>query len=57
MNPQLQLLVRVELERLLNAMFIKLVEITDWVSLMVLVKENNRKLRVCVDYRKLNACT
>lgn len=57
MNPQLQLLVRVELERLLNAMFIKLVEITDWVSLMVLVKEKNRKLRVCVDYRKLNACT
>ena len=31
-------------------------EITDWVSLMVLVKKKNGKLRVCVDYWKLNAC-
>lgn len=57
MNPQLQLLVTAELERLLKTGFIKLVEITDWVSPMVLVKKKNEKLRVCVDYRKLNACT
>ncbi|PTQ27291.1 hypothetical protein MARPO_0207s0002 [Marchantia polymorpha] len=57
MNPQLQLLVRAELERLLKAGFIKPVEITDWVSPMVLVKKKNGKIRVCVDYRKLNACT
>ena len=57
MNPQLQLLVRAKLERLLQAGFIKPVEITDWVSLMVIVKKKNGKLRVCVDYRKLNACT
>ena len=29
----------------------------DWVSPMVIVKKKNGKLRVCVDYRKLNACT
>ncbi|BFI32702.1 hypothetical protein MPTK2_3g07970 [Marchantia polymorpha subsp. ruderalis] len=57
MNPQLQLLVKSELERLLQAGFIKPVEITDWVSPMVLVKKKNGKLRVCVDYRRLNACT
>lgn len=57
MNPQLQLLVKAELERLLQAGFIKPVEITDWVSPMVIVKKKNGKLRVCVDYRKLNACT
>ena len=57
MNPQLQLLVKAELERLLKARFIKPVEITYWVSPMVLVKKKNGKLRVCVDYRKLNACT
>ena len=57
MNPQLQLLVRAELERLLQAGFIKPVEITDWVSPMVIVKKKNGKLRVCVDHRKLNACT
>ena len=57
MNPRLQLLVKAELERLLNATFIKPVEITDWISPMVLVKNKNGKLRVCVNYRKLNACT
>ena len=35
----------------------KPVEITDWVSPMVLVKKKSAKLRVCVDYRKLNDCT
>ena len=50
-------MIKAELERLLNAGFIKSVEITDWVSLMVLVRKKNEKLRVCVDYRKLNACT
>ena len=57
MNPILQLLVRIELERLLEAGFIKPVEITDWVSPMVLVRKKNGKLKVCVDYRKLNAYT
>lgn len=57
MNPQLQLIVKEELEKLLQAGFIKPVEITDWVSPMVLVKKKNGKLRVCVDYRKLNART
>lgn len=32
-------------------------EITNWVSPMVLAKKNNGKLRVCVGYRKLNAST
>ena len=35
---------------MLKAGFIKSVEITDWVSPMVLVKNKNGKLRVCVDY-------
>lgn len=58
MNPQLRLLVKAKLEKLLKAGFIKPVEITDWISPMVLVKKKkNGKLRVCVDYKKLNACT
>ena len=56
-NPRLQLLVRAELECLLRANFIRLVEIMDWVSPMVLVKKKNGKLRLCMDYQKLNACT
>lgn len=57
MNPQFQLLVKATLEQLLQAGFIKPVEITDWVSPMVLVKKNNGKLRVCVDYQNLNIST
>jgi hypothetical protein len=57
MNPRLQLLVRAELERFLEAGFIRPVEIINWMSPMVLVRKKNGKLRVCVDYRKLNACT
>ncbi len=35
----LTLVVKVELEKLLEASFIKLIKITDWVSPMVLVKK------------------
>ena len=55
MNSQLQSLVKAELKRLLKVGFIKPMEITDWILPMVLVKKKNGKLRVCVDYRKLNA--
>jgi hypothetical protein len=57
MNPRLQLIVKAELEKLLEVGFIKPVEITDWVSPMVLVKKKNGKLRVCIDYRRLNKAT
>jgi hypothetical protein len=56
-EPLLPLLLKAELERFLKTWFIKSVGITDWVSPMVLVKKKFRKLRVYMDYRKLNACT
>ena len=49
MNPRLQLIVKAELEQLLQAGFIKPMEITDWVSSMLLVKKKNGKIRVCID--------
>ena len=57
MNPRMQLIVKAELEQLLQAGFIKPVEITDWVSPMVLVKKKNGKIRVCIDYKALNKRT
>jgi hypothetical protein len=57
MNPRLQLLVRTELKQLLKAGFIRPIEITDWMSPMVLVRKKNSLLRVCIDYWKLNVCT
>lgn len=48
MNPQLQLLVKAKLERLLKAGFIKPVEIMDWVAPLVLVKKKQRDVEdVC----------
>ena len=44
MNPRMQLIVKVELEQLFQASFIKPVEIIDWISSMVLVKKKNRKI-------------
>ena len=58
MNPQFQLLIKGKLERLLKVRFIKPVEITDWIFPVILVKnKKNRKLRLWMDYGKLNACT
>ena len=57
MNPQMQLVVKTELIQLLQAGFIQVVEITDWVSPMVLVKKKNRKIWVCIDFRALNKQT
>jgi hypothetical protein len=58
LNPRMQLVVKAELERLLQAGFIWPIELTDWLSHIVLVKKKGgNKLRVCVDYRDLNART
>ena len=57
LNPNMQLVVKAELLKLLEASFIRPVEITDWVSPMILVRKKNGKLRVCIDYRQLNKQT
>jgi hypothetical protein len=50
-------MVKEELDKLLKARFIKLVETTKWVSLVVLVLKKNGKLKVCVNYKVLNKVT
>ncbi len=59
LNPKMQLVVEdPKLERLLQASFIRPIELTDWLSHIVLVKKKGgNKLRVCVDYRDLNIRT
>jgi hypothetical protein len=50
--------VKTELKKLLQAGFIWPIELIDWLLHIVLVKKKGgNKLRVCVDYRDLNACT
>ncbi len=56
-NPRYTTMVKEELDKLLEAGFIRPVETTEWVSLVVLALKKNGKLRVCVNYKALNKVT
>ena len=57
MNPNYAKQVKDELDKLIQAGFLILVDQAEWLSPIVVVPKKTRKLRVCVDYRKLNAAT
>lgn len=57
MNSKFAEVLKVELEKLLEASFIRLVENTRWVSPITLAPKKNGKLRGCVTYKKLNDVT
>jgi hypothetical protein len=56
-NPKYTTMVKKELDKLLEAGFIRLVDTTEWVFPMVLALKKNGKLRVCVNYKALNKVT
>jgi hypothetical protein len=49
--------VRKDLDKLLDVGFIYFIKTTQWLSPLVIVSKKNGKLRICVDYWKLNAQT
>ena len=57
MTPEVTSKVKEEIERLLNAGFIRTARYVEWVSNVVPVMKKNGKLRVCIDYRSLNSAT
>ena len=57
MNPNYAKQVKEEIDKLLAVGFIYPVEEVTWLSPIVVVPKKNGKIRVCVDYRKLNAAT
>jgi len=57
MNPNYAKQVKDEIDKLLAVGFIYPIEKANWLSPIVIVPKKNGKLRVCVDYRKLNAVT
>ena len=56
-NPKIAQTIQDELKKLLDVGFIYEIEHSDWVSPIVCVPKKNGKLIVCVDFKKLNACT
>jgi hypothetical protein len=57
LNPNYAAKVKEEIDKLLQVGFIRPVKRATWLSPIVVVRKKNGKLRVCVDYRKLNAAT
>ena len=57
MNPNDATRVKEEIDKLLKIGFIRLVKRATWLSPIVVVPKKNGKIRVCVDYRKLNVVT
>ncbi|GKV13815.1 hypothetical protein SLEP1_g24790 [Rubroshorea leprosula] len=56
-GPEKQAAIDEEIQKLLQAGFIKRVEYSEWVSNLVLVKKPNGKWRMCIDFTNLNdAC-
>ena len=55
MNPNYATKVKEEINKLLRVGFIRPVKKATWLSPIVVVLKKNGKIRVCVDYRKLNA--
>jgi len=54
MNPNYAKEVKEDIDKLLQAGFIYLIDNVTWLILIVLVPKKNGSLRVCVDYMKLN---
>ena len=57
MSKEVELKVKEEIEKLLNAKFIRLTRFVQWLANIVPMMKKNRKLRVCVYFRELNAAT
>ena len=57
MNPNYAAKVKEEINKILRVGFIRPVKRATLLSPIVIVPKKNRKIRVCVEYRKLNVAT
>jgi hypothetical protein len=55
LNANYATIVKHDIDKLLTTCFIKVVEEATWLSPIVVVPKKNGKLRICVDFKKLNA--
>jgi len=56
-SPNIILIIKEEVERLLKAKFIRTARYVQWLSNVVPVMKKNGKLRICIDFRDLNNAT
>lgn len=57
MHPQIALLVKLELQKLLELGFIQPIDYPEWVSNIIPISKPNGDIRMCIDFRDLNkAC-
>lgn len=56
-SPEILLKIKEEVERLLKCNFIRTTRYVEWIANIVHVIKKNETLRVCIDFRDLNAAT
>ena len=54
MHPHIALLVKVELEKLLGAKFIRAIAYAEWISNIVPISKHDKTIRVCINFRDVN---
>jgi hypothetical protein len=57
LNPNYVAIVKQNIDKLLAASFIKLVEETTWLLLIVVIPKKNGKLRIYIDFKNFNVAT
>ncbi len=57
LNLNYVIVIEQDIEKLLIVKFIQLVEGATWLSSIMVVPKKNRKLKICVDFKKLNKVT
>ncbi len=54
LNINYDIIVKYDIDKLLVVGFIKPIEEATWLSLIIIVPKKNEKLKICVDFKKLN---
>ncbi len=57
LNPNYATPIKQDIIKLLATRFVKFIEEVTWLSPIIVVTKKNGKLRMCIDFKKLNAAT
>ncbi len=57
LNPNCVITIKQDINKLLAVGFIESIEEATWLSPIVVVPKKNGKLKICIDFKKLNAAT